>query len=612
LPATYAETDEAEWEAEGRWDEGREGVAAFAEDERAAEHEEEDLFGEWYQGEDEEETPTGVTFPDRLTPDVVAEPTGREDEAALPEQETPAPTVQRVTEGPVTKSIAESFLWVLDDVVYNGTSRLIGDLSDRARPAFEKLFAGIAGHDVQGRKLGGRERRESFDAAVLALRDVLAFASDEQRAALRRKRDGLLYEEASDRVENSVVVGTRILEIPGDGHPREQSLVLHEVIPTIVHTLQVATEQLHRFGEGGREHYENAIRSIEQELEKSPHYRELEQLLDQIEKDARPGQRTVERLGVLIAFLGTVDGWLTLSDDELRAHLTEVHGVLPTVSSLAELVKAVTEIGIGTVSLTAAFASGIARLAGDEALAAEAMTVAGQAGGLLGNVVAGIEIVHGIFVLLDSNATRAQKEDAVVGIASGGAWFIGRAIGGAAMGGPASIAIVASYLMLKVSMTLYWQGALGINALLMRETFEYLRDEGTSLARVSGRVERAGMLLQAEKDPIKAKPLRDVQAGNEKMLATILDDFLAHCTPGGAKDMGWGGSFATAPGNVQMLADAFAPLLGYRTVKSGPQLLAGVAAVVQRIAWCLVHAREIEIASTQHKHLSDIAGAPAP
>ena len=220
--------------------------------------------------------------------------------------------------------------------------------------------------------------------------------------------------------------------------------------------------------------------------------------------------------------------------------------------------------------------------------------------------------MHGIFVLLDSNATHAQKEDAVAGIASGGAWFIGRAIGGAAVGGPASVAVAASYLLLKVSMVLYWQGALGINALLMRETFEYLRDVGTSLARVSGRVERAGMLLQGEKDPIKAAPLRDVHADNEKMLATILDDVLAHCTPGGAKDMGWGGSSATAPGNVQMLSEAFAPLLRYRSVKSGPELRAGVAAVVQRIAWCLVHAREIEIASTKHKHLSDIAGAPAP
>jgi hypothetical protein len=518
----------------------------------------------------------------------------------------------RVTEGPMTKDIADNFLWVLDDVVYNGTSRLIGELSDRSRPAFEKLFAGLAGHDVHGRKLGGRERRESFDEAVLALRDVLAFATDEQRAALRRKRDGLLRGEASDRVDNSVIVGKRILEIPGDGHPREQALVLHEVMPTIVHTLQVATERLHRLAEGGHEHYEAAIDALEQELEKSPHYHELEQLLDEVEKDAQPGKRTVERLGVLIGFLGTVDGWLTLSDEELRDHLTEIHDVMPTVSSFAELVKAVTEIGIGTVSLTAAFASGIAKLTGDEALAAEAMTVAGQAGALLGFVVAGIEIVNGILVLLDSHATYAQKEDAVASIASAGAWFIGRWIGGAAVGGPASLAITASYLMLKVTMQLYWQGALGINALLMRETFEYLRDTGTNLGGVSGRAERAGLLLQGETDPIKANPLRQEHAESEQLLATMLDDFLAHCTPGGAKDMGWGGSFATAPGNVPMLAEAFAPLLGYRTVKAGPDLLVGTGFVVQRIAWCLVHAREIEIASTQHKHLSDIPGAPAP
>ena len=50
--------------------------------------------------------------------------------------------------------------------------------------------------------------------------------------------------------------------------------------------------------------------------------------------------------------------------------------------------------------------------------------------------------------------------------------------------------------------------------------------------------------------------------------------------------------------------------LPHRQVGAG--LLTAAAAVVQRIAWCLAHAREIEIASTQPKHLSDIAGAPAP
>jgi hypothetical protein len=420
---------------------------------------------------------------------------------------------------------------------------------------------------------------------------VLAYASDEQRTALRAKRAALLDEEASDRIDNSVVVGGKILEIPDDRHPREQALVLHEILPTLVHTLAIANEQRLRLYEAGPAAYEHAIEAIERELEKSPHLEELEQLIARLEKDARPGERLVEKLGVLQAFLGTADGWLTLNDDELRERLTEIHGVLPTVTSFAELVKAVTEIGIGSVSLTAALASGIAKLAGDEALAAEAMTVAGQAGVLLGNVVAGIEIVHGIFVLLDSNATAAQKEDAVVGIASGGAWFIGRAIGGAAVGGPASVAVVGSYLLLKVWGSLYWQGALGINSLLMR---------------VAGKLERARLLLDREQDPIKAAPLRTAVSQLESLLATIMEDFLDHARPRGAKDMGFGGNFPTAPGNVEMLADAFAPLQRYRNVKTGPELVTGARAVAQRIAWCLVHAHDIEVASTQHKHLSDI------
>ena len=202
MPSAYAEqTHRREAELETA---DFESAAANPETEEPewAEHEDEDLFGE---SELEEAEPL------------------------LPELEAPTSPIPSVTEGPVTKSTADYFLWVLDDVVYNGSSTLIRDLTDRSRPAFEKLFAAIAGHDVHGRNLGGRECRESFDEAVLALRDVLAFASDEQRAALRRKRDKLLHDEASDRVENSIVVGKRVLEIPGDGHPREQAAVLHEV-----------------------------------------------------------------------------------------------------------------------------------------------------------------------------------------------------------------------------------------------------------------------------------------------------------------------------------------------------------------------------------------------
>jgi hypothetical protein len=48
---------------------------------------------------------------------------------------------------------------------------------------------------------------------------VLAYASEDERATLRRRRAKLLEAEAEDRVEQSVVFDKRIVEIPDDGIP---------------------------------------------------------------------------------------------------------------------------------------------------------------------------------------------------------------------------------------------------------------------------------------------------------------------------------------------------------------------------------------------------------
>src|ERR1700694_6140390 len=126
---------------------------------------------------------------------------------------------------------------------------------------------------------------------------------------------------------------------------------------------------------------------------------------------------------------------------------------------------------------------------------------AAEAGHLLGNVVAGIEIVHGIFVLLDPKSTHAQKERATLGVLSGGAWSVGKRIGGAVVGAAASVAVVATYLELKLAAYLYVQGAMGITTFLMREVFEYMQQYGSSMARAAERVASGGLLLPEEHDP---------------------------------------------------------------------------------------------------------------
>lgn len=163
----------------------------------------------------------------------------------------PGVSIQRQpSKRPLSKNEADYFLWVLDDVIYNESSRLIPDLTDRYRGAFEKLFGGIAGHDLSRRKIAGRERREIFDEAVLALREVLAYASEEQRGALRHKRTALLETEAADRVESSIIIDKKIVEIPDDRHADEQAKVIQEILLKLDKTLQLANEQLHRLAEG--------------------------------------------------------------------------------------------------------------------------------------------------------------------------------------------------------------------------------------------------------------------------------------------------------------------------------------------------------------------------
>jgi hypothetical protein len=127
---------------------------------------------------------------------------------------------------------------------------------------------------------------------------------------------------------------------------------------------------------------------------------------------------------------------LTLTDEELTHHLREVHGVFNGVSTYSELVKAVAELTGGAISLTASYAAAIAKLAGDTSCAAMATGLARSTGLLFANVIAGIEIIHGVAVLLDPHATPQQKVDGAVGASSGAAWFIGSRVGGAAVGFP--------------------------------------------------------------------------------------------------------------------------------------------------------------------------------
>lgn len=480
---------------------------------------------------------------------------------------------------------ADTVLWVLDDILKYGTSRLI-DGSGRHQPALEKLFQAIEGHRIgkTKEKIPGRERMQMFDEAILDLRPVLAHATDAQRAALQARRTTLLRAEADDRVEHVRGI-EKIAQIPDDGHPREQAAVLHVALPQLIQTLHAANEQLERLAHHSHHVHEEVLKHLKEEGHEAE----------------------ISKIGTLQGVLNLADGWLTLNDEELQRELAKNHeGPLGRAKTFTELIKVIVELTSGGVTLTATLGAAIAKATGETATAAAAMEVAGSVGSALGSVVSAVEIVHGIFVLLDSESTREQKERAVVGIAQGGAWFIGKRAGGAVVGASASLALTLGYLEAKYFANLYWQSALGINTALLREVFEFMQSSGGGIARAADKFAGASILLQEEKDPIKVKPLADIQAENQQLLTTQIDWFLQHCLPGG-KDMGWGQTGGIFwPGNVTILAEVFAPLQPLRNVKSGSALALAAAQIIERIVWCLTHANEIIVASTRHKHLHDV------
>jgi hypothetical protein len=323
-------------------------------------------------------------------------------------------------EAPADQSGMETYLWVLDDVLDNHTSRLISNLGKYQEP-FEKLFQALAAHDMAGKQIEGRQQREYFDEAVLGLAPILAHATAAQRAFLQRKRDELFQKEAFDRVENTAVVEGKAVEIPDDRHPHEQAEALRAVLPHLIENAQIANEQLLHLG-----------------------HDQLEHALHELEEEGHGN--VMSKLAALQTILGLANGWLTLTDEELQREINTVHGFFPTVTNFSELVKAIIEVGAGAVGVTALVAAAIAKAAGDAALASSAMWVAGEAGHALGNLVSGVEIVHGILVLLDPHATHAEKEKGALEAATGSAWFLGKRAAGAAGGIAATAAVILTYL----------------------------------------------------------------------------------------------------------------------------------------------------------------------
>jgi hypothetical protein len=484
---------------------------------------------------------------------------------------------------------AQSALQVAADVLQHERRLMIADAPAQYTSSLWLLHAAVTGKAHDG-TLSGTERLNALDKAKAGLGAAIALydSTDDGRAWLQEQllsrvatlHDSLRFAEAKARVKGAVRVGKQeVIEVASDKHPREQGGQLHTELQKLVSTIGMVNEQVIRLKHDGIHHEAEAL------MEGHVHGRRL-------------GPGTLLELQTI---LWTVDAWLTLTDEEFAHHLGDVHGVFNGVSTYSELVKVVAELAGGAISLTASYTAAIAKLAGDTSAAAAATGLARSAGILFGDVIAGIEVIHGIAVLLDPHATSQEKVDGAVGASSGLAWLIGSRTAGIAVGFAASSAILLGYAELKLMAHLYWEANIGLTAGLMRLAYETIQRDGEAIARGADELAKVGLLRQSEKDPEKAAALQRVEATLIAQLGASVDYFIDDCKPKSSE-----AGVAKYPGAYTILQEVFAPVMKHRRARTLEAVTEAAKVALDRITWSMAHASELITASARRKHLGDV------
>jgi len=482
-------------------------------------------------------------------------------------------------------SDAAAALAAAADIMSNQRSRGISGIHSSYVSVLWKLYAAISGKK-DGLSLSAAKRNAMFQEARRELAPAidLCATTDEGKSWLEdyfypefnANISSFAFAEAKERVHHAVLVDPEhVVEIPPDDEPREQGLLLHTEIDKLVPTMRGFNEQLVRMNEHGIAHEAEAL----------------------VEYGTGHGGKA----GSLVELANTlmlVAAWLTLNDEEFKRHLNEIHGVFAGVSTYAELVKVVAELTGGAVGLTATVAAGIARATGNPAYANVASGIARKVGLVFADVVSGIEILHGLSVLFDPDASRQEKVDGAVDVATGGAWFVGRSIGGAAMGFAASSSVILGYVELKWAVTTYWESSVGISSMLMGQAYETLAMHGDSIARSADDLAKAQLLARQEKEPTRQASLHHVEAALAHALAASVDSLMIDCGPADLE-----AGVANKPGAFPILRELFEPLRAHRGARSPQAAIAAGVLALEKITWARTHAADIVVESTRNRDL---------
>ena len=470
----------------------------------------------------------------------------------------------------VDDSDADAVLRVMDDILAGNGTRLLGETPSKWQPQL-KLLVQLQ----SGKERDGRRRREIYDRLASELAPILAHAPASDYAGnvvenMQHLRAGILQEEAESRVQNTLVVDDKgkkeAIEIPDDGDPRAEGQVLGTALPKLVDVMKTNLDRAKTAGDL-----------------------------------AGVGKETIERMEAMVHVLDLAGGFLKLSDEEFRHELTHIKGVMNGVATYSKLVKTVLEMGNAAIGLTCTVSGALMRKVGDEAMAEACEHTGAAVGKSLGTVVAAIEVVHGLSVMFDPNASRDERIGGGVEAGSGIAVLAtGESVAAAPIMGP--------YLMLKGAEYLYSEAVMGWEAGFLREVFGYMQETASAINSGSNAITAASALQQSEKDPEKRAALATVEKRAVAGLADTLDRFLGRCAKTG-EDHGIGNEFIYRfPGNYTILAEAFTGCVEHRGAKSLEEVGALAEMTMKKIAWCFRNGPAIVQASASGKHVEDVQG----
>ena len=521
------------------------------------------------------------TYGNRYVQHVVSQASGFAAAKTIASQHSPT-TLLRASKPKADEATALSTLYAAADILQHGRDVMAVNIQPAYQLSLDKLLAATIGVSKDNRHIEPAQRLQLLSEALQGLNPLIhilqqdpqqqIWLSGQVNRYVNDLRERLNLEAARKRVENSVVgEGGELIELPREGDTQAEKRILHSQIPKLIETLRTINEQAIRFKHHDIHH---AAKDMYEEG-KLPH---------QIHSKWGDPGLLVELMGLLT----TLDGILTLTDGELAKELQNSHGFWNGAANVTEFIKAITEIIGGCIQVSFSYAGVIARFAGDAETAIKASGAARLVGTALGNIVAGIEIVHGVAVLLDSHATSEQQDEAMKDVAVGSAWFIGEyglpALGGEAAGGIYSTAFLLTYFEVKFMAQLYGEARVGITAGWMSAAYSTMLESGKNITADMRELTKVEAILRAEKNPDQIKALTQIQREKADRLSRTIDYFLEQCEP-----TGYAAGAAYKPGAFKTLRRELAPLLRLKGTKSPDGLSAAGLAILQKIDWCLEH-----------------------